>query len=90
MHMPELSITRHLGSTGELVGAGAEEVAALHVAQRPAAAVVVWHAVEEWQLVDVEEEGLIRSTVLADIVIVPSLAPLIRRRIRQTEASADS
>ena len=41
MHVPELGVSGHLGGAGELVGAGAQEVAALHIAQRPAPAVVV-------------------------------------------------
>lgn len=41
VYVPELGVARHLGGAGELVRAGAQEVAALHVAQRPAPAVVV-------------------------------------------------
>lgn len=41
--MPQLGVSGHLGGAGELVGAGAEEVASLHVAQRPAPGAVVRH-----------------------------------------------
>lgn len=41
VHVPELGVAGHLGGAGKLVGAGAQEVASLHVAQRPAPAVVI-------------------------------------------------
>lgn len=44
MHVPELGVGGHLGCAGELVLRGAQEVAALHVAQRPAPAAVLRHA----------------------------------------------
>lgn len=43
VHVPQLGVSGHLGGAGELVGAGAEEVASLHVAQRPAPGAVVGH-----------------------------------------------
>lgn len=40
VYVPELGVARHLGGARQLVRAGAEEVAALHVLERPAPAVV--------------------------------------------------
>lgn len=39
--MPQLGVSGHLGGAGQLVRAGAQEVASLHVLQCPAAAVVL-------------------------------------------------
>lgn len=51
--MPELGVSGHLGGAGQLVGAGAQEVAALHVTQRPAPAVVVRHTATRFTVTDV-------------------------------------
>lgn len=40
MDVPQLGVARHLGGAGELVGAGAQEVASFHVLQCPPAAVI--------------------------------------------------